>query len=494
MHRFSHDFSLDSILNISKIKPKRTKMICTIGPASNDVETLKNLIKNGMTIARLNFSHGDHESHLKILNNVKEAIRMTGSEGRVGIMLDTKGPEIRTGFLESGGKVDFKKGQTLKITGDYSVKGNSEIIALSYSKVVSVMKPGQNILIADGNLSLQVREVDEENNLLITTVMNNFSLGERKNVNLPGVKVDLPVITEKDHHDIVNFGVKHQVDYVALSFSRSKHCIESCRKVLGTAGKDIQIIPKIENEEGIVNIVEIIEASDGLMMARGDLGMELNPSKLLIAQKYMTNHCRRLGKPVICATQMLESMTKNSRPTRAEMSDVGNAVLDSVDSVMLSGETGSGMFVLESAQIMTGICREVEASFNYREYYKSMKKKLQKSGKISEKNALDILAKSAVKLSFSLGSNAMIVLDQSGKLVRKISELRPNAFIISPNSNLSVLNKMTLCFGVVGIYSQPQNYVEDSVRYILSHGLEKNGSNVVVVNIVQNQIQIYEIK
>ena len=494
MNRSIHDFSLNSILSVSKINSKRTKMICTIGPASNTVETLQNLIKNGMTIARLNFSHGDHESHLKILNNVKQAIRLTRSEGRVGIMLDTKGPEIRTGYLESGGKVDFIKGQILKITGDYNVKGNSEIIALSYAKVVSVMKPGQKILIADGNLSLEVKEVDQVNNLLITTVLNAFSLGERKNVNLPGVKVDLPVITEKDHHDIVNFGVRHQVDYVALSFSRSKHCIESCRKVLGTAGKDIQIIPKIENEEGIVNIVEIIEASDGLMMARGDLGMELNPSKLLIAQKYMTSHCRRLGKPVICATQMLESMTKNSRPTRAEMSDVGNAVLDSVDSVMLSGETGSGMFVLESAQIMTGICREVEASFNYKEYYKSMKKKLKKSGKISEKKALHILSKSAVKLSFTLETNAIIVLDESGLLSRHISKLRPNAFIISPNSNLSVLNKMTLCFGVVGIHSRPQNYIQDSMDYIISNGLENKGSNVVLVNIVKNQIKLFELR
>lgn len=488
--RVSHDFSLNQILIKSKFKYKKTKMICTIGPSSNTVEMLENLIKNGMTVARLNFSHGSHESHLGILNNVRQAIKNTQSEGRVGIMLDTKGPEIRTGFLESGGKVDMKKGQTLKITGDYSVKGNANVLALSYSKVAQYMSPGQKILIADGNLTLRVEQVDKKEGILMTTVLNNYSLGERKNVNLPGVKVDLPVITEKDYDDIVNFGLKHGVDFVALSFTRSKKCIEECRKVLGMTGKDVQVIPKIENEEGIVNIGEIIEVSDGLMMARGDLGMELDPSKLLLAQKYMTKNCRILGKPVICATQMLQSMTKNSRPTRAEMSDVGNAVLDSVDSVMLSGETGSGMFVLESAQIMTGICREIEMAFNYKAHYKEYKKKMAEYLDKLQTEVIYILSKSAVKLSFTLGSSVIIVIDDSGLLVREISRLRPKAFIIAPNSNESVLRKMTLCFGVLGVKSYPKYYYEDARSFILRNELEEIGKNVVMVDYASNNIKI----
>lgn len=492
--RVSHDFSLDQILSMSKVDYKRTKMICTIGPASNSVAMLQKLIERGMTVARLNFSHGNHESHLQILNNVRQAIRNTGSEGRVGIMLDTKGPEIRTGFLEKGGKVDLKKGQALKVTGDYSVKGNAEIIALSFSGVVKAMSAGQKILIADGNLTLRVEKTDEQNNLLYTTVLNNFSLGERKNVNLPGVKVDLPVITDKDFDDIVNFGVKHGVDFVALSFTRSRHCVEQCRKVLGEEGRAIQVIPKIENEEGIVNIGEIIEAADGLMMARGDLGMELDPSKLLIAQKYMTKHCRILGKPVICATQMLESMTKNSRPTRAEMSDVGNAVLDSVDSVMLSGETGSGLFVLESARIMSSICREIEKAFNYKGYYKGYKKKSAEYSSKMQKDVLYILSKSAVKLSFTLGTNAIIVVDDSGLLVREISRLRPKAFIVAPNWNVGLLSKMTLCFGVLGVKSTPATYFQDAKAFIQLNELEEMGKNVVMVNFNKNKIQIIKLE
>lgn len=488
---FDHEFSLDQILNKAQIKLKRTKMICTIGPASNNIETLEKLIKSGMTVARLNFSHGTHESHLQILNNVRQAIRNTNSLGQVGIMLDTKGPEIRTGFLENGHSVQLKEGQTLRITGDYSVKGNAQILALSYKDVVSKMKAGQKILIADGNLTLKVEQVEKE--ALVTTVMNDYKLGERKNVNLPGVKVDIPVITEKDRHDILNFGLKHKVDYVALSFTRTRKCIESCRNLLGAEGKGIQIIPKIENEEGLENILEIIQISDGLMMARGDLGMELEPSKLLIAQKYMTKQCRRLGKPVICATQMLESMTKNSRPTRAEMSDVGNAVLDSVDSVMLSGETGNGMFVEESAGIMRNICREVEHAFNFETYFKKYKRKIKSKYAQFLTEPSYILGESAVKLSIRLKTKAIIVLDNSGVLTRRISCFRPKAFVVNPCSDLEKLQKLNLCFGVFGIYCQPADYLEKAKDFIFEKNIAEVGEKAILVDFQKMMVRIYNL-
>ena len=488
----NHDFTYNRIHSKMDRKDKRTKLICTIGPSSDSLETLCELIKRGMTVARLNFSHGDHESHTVKLNRIREAIKLCKAEGRVGIMLDTKGPEIRTGFLENNEKVSLVKNQKLKVTGDYSFKGNSEMISLSFPNVVQCMEVGNIILIGDGNLTLKVLEVHEDH--LVTVVKNNYLLGERKNVNLPGVKVDLPVITEKDHRDIVEFGVKNQVDYIALSFTRTKKCVETCREVLGEKGKDIQVIPKIENQEGLQNIDEIVKASDGIMMARGDLGMELNPSKLLIAQKFMTSVCRRLGKPVICATQMLESMTTNSRPTRAEMSDVGNAVLDSVDSVMLSGETGGGVFVLESVDVMNNICLEVEDAFDNRGYFKQYKKIIEDSG--DGINMDVVLAKSAAKLAFSLKCNCIIAIDSTGSVVKILSRMRTHASIIYPNYNMSVLNKLTLSFGILGVYCESKNDLDliNAARgFILEKGLAVSGKNAILIDIGNQNVKVLKI-
>jgi pyruvate kinase len=423
-----------------------------------------------------------------MLINIREAILKTGMEGRVGIMLDIKGPEIRTGFLESRTSLSLKEGQTLKITGDYSVKGNQDVLAVSYPKVVKSLQPGQKILIENGKLSLEVKEVLD--NVLVTTVLNDHVLGERKKVNLPGVKVDLPAITDKDYNDIVNFGLKYGVDFVALSLTRTKECVTSCRKIVEASRQDIQIISKIENQEGLVNLEEIIDCSDGLMMARGDLGMELDPSKLLIAQKYITKKCRSMGKPVICASQMLESMTKNSRPTRAEMSDVGNAVLDSVDSVMLSGETREGIFVEESASIMANICREMEGAFNYYNHYKLYKKNNKLYNKAIQENRVYIMAKSCVKLSFQIKSKAIIVIDESGELALQISRLRPKAFIIYPSTNPRKLSKMTLNFGIIGVLSRSGNLTNDAKSFILSHKIDEFKKNVVFADSHQNKIQM----
>lgn len=232
---------------------------------------LEKMILGGLNVARINFSHDDHQIQFEKLCRIREAIANVGAQGRVGIMLDTKGPEIRTGFLEQG-KVDILKGDQILVTPDYDVKCNREVISVSYSSLLAHIDVGKKILIADGNLALQVEEIDFARNCVVTRALNSFRLGEKKNVNLPGVQVDLPVITEKDIYDIQDFGVKHGVDYIALSFARSTGCVERCREVLGTEGEHIRVIPKIENEQGLENLVDIVKASDGIMMARGDLG------------------------------------------------------------------------------------------------------------------------------------------------------------------------------------------------------------------------------
>merc|ERR1719161_2061720 len=256
--------------------------------------------------------------HGAMVARVREAAARAGKT--VGILLDTKGPEIRTGFFAAGGKINLEQGQDLKLVVDYSFKGDKTCFAVSYPKLPTSVKPGNIILCADGSLSLKVKSCAADH--VVTEVMNNCALGERKNCNLPGVKVDLPVLQEKDVNDLVNFGIPQNVDFVAASFVQSAADVKTIRDTLGENGKQIRIISKIENQEGLINFDEIVEACDGIMVARGDLGMEIPPEKVFLAQKVMIAKCNLMGKPVICATQMLESMTKAPRPTRAEAGDV----------------------------------------------------------------------------------------------------------------------------------------------------------------------------
>ena len=488
-----HDFSLSRILSHELNPIKKTKLVCTIGPSSDNVSLLEKMIKGGLDVARINFSHDNHEIQYQKLCRIREAIKNTGSQGRVGIMLDTKGPEIRTGFLENG-KVQYKQGDIIKVTPDYDVKCNKEVISLSYASLLKSIKVGKQILIADGNLTLEILSINHDGNYLEAKVLNNFLLGEKKNVNLPGVLIDLPVITEKDKYDIQDFGIKHDVDFIALSFTRSANCVNICRETLGEEGKHIKIIPKIENEEGLENLKEIVKSADGIMMARGDLGMEVLASKVLLAQKYMTAIARSYGKPVICATQMLESMTTNLNPTRAEMGDVGNAVLDSVDSVMLSGETGNGKFILESVSTMNDICREVEMAFDYSNYYKNSNRSA--SPPYEMDRASVGLASSAVKLSLSTECDCIIVLSERDEIVRHISNLRPTAYIVFPNKNESMLRKVNLNFGVIPVLSKGSSeadYIATAQKAIEDFKLIQGYRNVVIVNSFKNQVKIISI-
>jgi len=285
----------------------------------------------------------------------------------LAILLDTKGPEIRTGFLKDGKSVVLSKGQDLFITTDYDVKGDDKVLACTYKALPTTTSPGCTILAADGALVMTVKECREDG--VLVTVENDAVLGERKNMNLPGAIVDLPTVTDKDRKDLTEFAVPYDVDFIAASFVRKGSDITTIRDLLGEAGSHIKIIAKIENKEGLENFEAILEAADGIMVARGDLGMEIAPEKVFLAQKRMIRLCNLYGKPVITATQMLESMIKNPRPTRAECTDVANAVLDGTDAVMLSGETAGGAYPLKAVEMMAKVCTEAESVLNYNSIY-----------------------------------------------------------------------------------------------------------------------------
>ena len=339
------------------------------------------------------------------------------------VLLDTKGPEIRSGFFANGkSKIDLVKGETLILTTDYSFLGDSTKLACSYDSLPKSVTPGQQILVADGSLVLTVLSCDDAAGEISTRIENNASIGERKNMNLPGVVVDLPTLTDKDIDDIVNFGIKHNVDFIAASFVRKGSDVHTLRKLLAdNGGAHIKIICKIENLEGLQNYDEILEATDSIMVARGDLGMEIPPAKVFLAQKMMIREANILGKPVITATQMLESMITNPRPTRAECSDVANAVYDGTDCVMLSGETANGPYFEQAIRVMARTAAEAESSQNFNALFQSIR------NSASRRFALSVgesLASSAVKTAIDVSAALILVISETGNSARNVAKFR----------------------------------------------------------------------
>lgn len=423
----------------------RTKIVCTIGPITQDCESLKKLYDAGMRCSRMNFSHGSHEYHAQTIANVRQAL---GNKDVCAIMLDTKGPEIRTGKLQTK-EVEIKQGSTLTLKyfpddpQGMTNKGCSEWITQDYANLSKVLSVGKEVCIDDGLLSLTVTAINGTD--VVTTVNNTVSLGETKGVNLPGTPVDLPAITEKDKADLI-FGVQQGVDLIAASFVRKAQDVLDIRKVLGHPGRDIMIFSKIESEEGVENFDEILAVSDGIMVARGDLGIEIPIQKVYTVQKMIIEKCNRAGKPVITATQMLESMVVNPRPTRAEVTDVANAVTQGTDCVMLSGETAKGKWPVECVKMMAEICRTAENALDYAQEYQ----RLQGSSNDSTKGnkVQDAVSGAVVKTAMDIDASLLMVLSQSGSTARAIAKFKPQqpCIVITPSD--STARKLCLSRGV----------------------------------------------
>eukprot|EP00741_Cyanophora_paradoxa_P002707 tig00000622_g2627.t1 len=464
--------SNDLILGPGPNVGRKTKIVCTLGVKTAEVDMLCKMIDAGMNIARLNFSHGDHATHGAAIKNIREAVAKKNAN--VAILLDTKGPEIRTGLLKGHQAVDIVAGQEVKLVTDYSVEGDGKVIALSYKNITKKIKPGNTVLIADGSLSLTVKEVGAD--FVLCTANNGMKLGEKKNCNLPGVEVDIETITAKDREDLI-FGAEQGIDIVAASFVRCGADIKIIRDALGEKGKNVKIIAKIENQQGLVNFDEILEAADGIMVARGDLGMEIPTEKVFLAQKLMINKCNLAGKPVITATQMLESMIKNPRPTRAEATDVANAVFDGTDCVMLSGETASGDYPLEAIGIMSRVCLEAENAVDYQNLYLSIK-----SATKHPLLPVEALSSSAVACAVDMQAKLVVVITETGKAARFISKYCPPMPIVVVTGSAQVARQAHLSWGLVPMVSEKgksEEIVAEAMTYAKNAGYVKPGDKVV---------------
>ncbi|CEO94910.1 Pyruvate kinase [Plasmodiophora brassicae] len=410
---------------------RKTKIICTIGPSCQSVEMLKKLLAAGMNIARLNFSHGSYKYHAESIANIRAASDATGIP--VAIMLDTKGPEIRTLKLKGGKPVMLQEGQKLliKCTSDREFEGDgTSFIGIDYVNLPKVVKPGSTIRIADGVLNLSVVRID--GNEVETIVQNAAEIGENKGCNLPGCNVDLPALSEKDVADL-KFGADQGVDFIAASFARSGQGVDDIREVLGTKGANVKIISKIESEQGLNHFDEILARSDGIMVARGDMGVEIPIQKVCMAQKRMIRECNIAGKPVVTATQMLESMITNPRPTRAEATDVANAVFDGTDCVMLSGETAKGQFPVEAVTVMARICVTSELAIDHNAMFESILTLTPKPLTRAE-----AISSSAVKVDINLDAAIIVVLTESGASARFVAKYRPSIPVLTLTTDKTV--------------------------------------------------------
>jgi pyruvate kinase len=452
---------------------KKTKIICTIGPSVETVEKISGLIEEGMDAARLNFSHSNLETHELYLKNIREACKQTGKN--IAIIQDLQGPKIRVGKLENG-FIALIEGETVKIISD-EIIGNSETFSTSYPGIIYDAMQGETILLDDGNLKLQIVSIDKNLKEIVCKVLTGGILKERKGINLPHTEINLPSLTEKDLIDL-DFGLKHNIDFIAMSFVRSADEIKLLRGILKSKNKNIPIIAKIERPEAIKNIDEIIHESDLVMVARGDLGVEISAEEVPLLQKMIIKKCNEKIKPVITATQMLESMINEPTPTRAEASDIANSILDGTDCVMLSAETSIGKYPIESVRIMKKIIlrsETIKKSSFFREIFVED----------SPENTLHTICNSATVIAARLNAKAIITLTQTGKSPLLLSNHRPVAPIIAATTEEHLFKRCRLIWGVEPILFDKNHTYKDiihSIRQrILDQKILEQGNKVIIL-------------
>jgi len=451
---------------------QRTKMIFTIGPASDNKNILTKLMNIGMNVARLNFSYGTHEDHkikIDLIKNLREELNKS-----VAIMLDIKGPKIRTHNF-SGDKVLIDKGQKFTFSCDKEILGNKERCSVSYKALCYDLKTNDKILVNDGLLEFKINSITGTE--INCTSLNSGYIGNHQGVNVPNVSIRLPAVTDKDKSDLI-FGCEQGVDIVAASFIRKAEDVLDVRKILNqNGGERIQIISKIETQEGVDNIDAIIKVSDGIMVARGDMGVEIAIQKVPIIQKMIIHKCNKIGKPVITATQMLDSMIRNPRPTRAEASDIANAIFDGTDAIMLSGESANGEYPLESALIMSKIAIEAESNIDFTAALNE--RKHEPLGNIS--NAISL---ASCTTADELNISAIITATQSGHTARMVSKFRPKCPIIAVTPSSQVARSLSINFGLQTIISikliSTDELMADAVEKCLNAGYIKKGDVVII--------------
>ncbi|SET44669.1 pyruvate kinase [Oceanobacillus limi] len=452
---------------------RKTKIVCTIGPASESVETLEQLIGAGMNVARLNFSHGDFDEHGARIKNIREAAKKAGET--VAILLDTKGPEIRTGTFKDG-QAELVEGQPVYVSMK-EVEGTAERFSVTYEGLIDDVHEGSKILLDDGLIELEVVEIDHTNKEIKTVPLNSGTIKNKKGVNVPNVKVNLPGITEKDANDIV-FGIEQNVDFIAASFVRRPSDVLDIKELLEKHNAEhIKIIPKIENQEGVDNIDGILEVSDGLMVARGDLGVEIPAEDVPLVQKELIRKCNIAGKPVITATQMLDSMQRNPRPTRAEASDVANAIFDGTDAIMLSGETAAGNYPVESVQTMNNIAVKTETGLDHETILKIRSESV-------DMTITDAISQSVSHTAMNLGVDAIITPTESGHTARMISKYRPKAPIVAVTFSDQVNRQLSLVWGVHAVMGGRATTTDEMLDVAVETGISANlfrrGSRVII--------------
>ena len=440
-------------------KIKMTKVVCTIGPKSEKPEVLKQLILSGMNVMRLNFSHGDFEEHGERIKTLRKISKETGKF--VAILLDTKGPEIRTGaFAEGDVKYELTEGDKITLTTDYEFKGNKDKISVSYAGMTKDLKPGDTILLDDGLIALNIDSLNDTE--IQCTVKNSGLLGQKKGVNLPNVSVSLPALSAKDKEDL-KFACREGLDYIAASFIRKASDVAEVRKVLDeNGGENIKIISKIENQEGYDNFDSILELSDGIMVARGDLGVEVPVEEVPFMQKTMIRKCNEAGKPVITATQMLDSMQKNPRPTRAEAGDVANAILDGTDAVMLSGESANGKYPVEAVRTMATISAVTDKNGVARLSYNP-----------TSMTITEAISKSAVYASDSLGAKLLLCWTKTGRAAKMLRKYNPTVPIIALTDNEQTARQLAVVRGVRSVLAtgldKPEDFFKKALEVAESH-------------------------